>query len=56
MWVKHGIVIDTVSKKRTIRVPSLEDAAQIAGLVASGKSISVLVLATLSIPSDETKY
>ena len=45
---------DTFEKKRTIRVPSREDAAQIAGVVASGKSISVLVLATLlSIPCGE---
>ena len=40
-------------KKRTIRVPSREDAAQTAGVVASSKSISVLVLATLSIPCGE---
>ena len=53
MWVKHGIVSDTFSKNRTIRVPSREDAAQIAGVVASGKSISVLVFARLSIPCGE---
>ena len=51
--VKQSIVTDTFEKKSTVRVPSREDAAQIAGLVASGKSISVLVLATLSIPCGE---
>ena len=51
--VKQSIVSDTFEKKSKIRVPSREDAAQIAGVVASGKSISVLVLATLSIPCGE---
>ena len=58
VWVrgdplKQSIVSDTFEKMSKIRVPSREDAAQIAGVVASGKSISVLVLATLSIPCGE---
>ena len=38
-------------KKRTIRVSSREDAAQIAGVVASGKSISVKQRAELTNPA-----